>query len=161
MKLQSLAALTVLALSTLAHAATPEQEKAFVESYKKAFESKDEKALKDFLYTEGAPAQIVEMFTMMSLEGAGQKISKIELVTPTREEAARYNEPREMPDGKMYKMPFLPSKQLVVVIESKSEGGSTNTSTTKKPVGEKDGKLVIPVPVPAKAAAPAPAKKKK
>lgn len=158
MKLRILAPLAFLALSAIAHCATPEQEKAFVESYRKAFESKDEKALKAFLYTEGAPAEIVDMFTMMSLDGAGQKITKIELVTPSKEDAARYNEAMEMPDGKTYKMPFKPMKQLVIVIESKSESGSS-TSTAKKPVGEKNGKLMIPVPVPAKAAAPA--KKKK
>jgi len=46
-------------------------------------------------------------------------------------------------------MPFHPTKQLVVVIEEKS-GDSSSKSTSKSPVGEKNGKLVIPVPVPAK-----------
>jgi hypothetical protein len=64
-----------------------------------------------------------------------------------------------MPDGKTYRMPFNPSKQLVIVTEQKSDSGSS-TSTTRKPVGEKDGKLVIPVPVPAKAEATKPGKKK-
>ena len=61
----------LLASSAIAYGATPEQEKAFVESYQKAFETKDEKTLKSFLSTEGAPADIVEMFTMMTLNGAG------------------------------------------------------------------------------------------
>lgn len=160
MKLTILSALTIFAFSAFATGATPEQEKAFVESYQKAFETKDEKTLKSFLYTEGAPAEIVEMMTMMTLNGAGGKITKIELVTPSEEEAARYNEPQEMPDGKMYKMAFTPSKQLVIVVETKDANGSS-TSTTRKPVGEKDGKLMIPLPVPAKAQSSGPAKKKK
>ena len=54
-------ALTVLvALSFNAQAATPQQEKAFVDSYKKAFESNDTKALAAFLYTEGAAKETIE-----------------------------------------------------------------------------------------------------
>ena len=71
MKLPILSARTSLACSAIASGATPEQEKAFVESCQKAFETKDEKTLKSFLSTEGAPADIVEMFTMMTLNGAG------------------------------------------------------------------------------------------
>lgn len=160
MKLRTLIALASLTFSAAAHSATPEQEKAFVESYRKAFETKDEAALKAFLYTEGAPAEIVAMFTRMALDQAGEKISSIELVTPSKEDAARFNEPMEMPDGKTYKMPFPPTKQLVIVVERKTENENSK-STSKKPVGEKNGKLVIPVPVEAKAAASAPAKKKK
>lgn len=54
-----------------------------------------------------------------------------------------------MPDGKTYKMPIKPIKQLVVKMETKSESGSSS-STSKSPVAEKGGKLVIPVPVPLK-----------
>ena len=160
MKLPSLSALTMLACSAIAYGATPEQEKAFVESCQKAFETKDEKTLKSFLSTEGAPADIVEMFTMMTLNGAGGKSTKIEWVTPSKADAARSHEPQEMPDGKIYKMPFAPSKQLVIVIASQDQNGSS-TTTTRKPVGAKEGKLLIPVPVPAKAESSAPAKKKK
>lgn len=145
--------LTILALasalSLLAHAATPEQEKAFVESYKKALEAGDTKALAAFLHTKGAAADTVEFFTMMQEMNAGQKVSSIELVTPTAEERKKFNTPMEMPDGKMYKMPVEPTKQLVIKIESKSAEGSSS-STSKSPVAEIDGKLVIPVPVPAK-----------
>ena len=73
MKLPILSARTILASSAIASGATPEQEKAFVESCQKAFETKDEKTLKSFLSTEGAPADIVEMFTMMTLNGAGER----------------------------------------------------------------------------------------
>jgi len=131
-----------------AHAATPEQEKAFVESYKKAFEAKDEKALAAFLYTKGANVSTIGFFSMMQLSEAGKPVTSIELVTPTKEEAAKYNKAMPMPDGKMYKMPVKPIKKLVIVIEEKSADGSSK-STQSNPVAEIDGKLVIPVPVPA------------
>lgn len=81
-------------------------------------------------------------------------------MTPSKADAARSHEPQEMPDGKIYKMPFAPSKQLVIVIASQDQNGSS-TTTTRKPVGAKEGKLLIPVPVPAKAESSAPAKRKK
>ena len=139
----------VCLFSTVAHATTPEQEKAFVANYQKAFEASDEAALTKFLHTEGSPAEVVEMFTMMMTMEAGKKPASIELVTPSKEEADKYNAPKEMPDGKMYVMGLKPVKQLVIVIEEKSDSGSSK-STSKLPVAEKDGKLVIPLPVPAK-----------
>ena len=142
------AALTAF-LSLVAAAATPEQEKAFVESYKKALEGNDTKALAAFLSTDGASKDTIEFFTMMQAMGAGGKVSSIQLVVPSKEELAKYNTPMEMPDGKKYKMPFPPTKQLVVTIEEKS-GDNSSKSTSKSAVGEKNGKLVIPVPVPVK-----------
>ena len=147
MKLLLVFVLAVLPL--IARSATPEQEKAFIEAYRKAFEANDTKALVAFLHTEGAAPDTVEFFTMMQTAGAGKKIASIELVTPTKEELAKLSKPLEMPDGKKYKMPFQPSKQLVITVEEKSGDGSSK-STSKSPVGEKNGKLVIPVPVPAK-----------
>ncbi len=141
--------LALLVLSIPSMAATPEQEKAFVESYKKALETNDTKALAGFLYTEGAAKETIEFFTMMQNMNAGKKPTSIELVTPTAEEKVKFAKPMEMPDGKKYKMPFTPSKQLVVTYEEKSADGSSS-STSKSPVGEKNGKLVIPVPVPVK-----------
>lgn len=139
----------VALLNLATQAATPEQEKAFVDSYKKALEGNDTKALAAFLHTDGAARETVEFFTMMQTMGAGKKVASIGLITPTAEEAAKYNKPTEMPDGKKYKMPFPPTRQLVVVIEETNGDGSSK-STSKSPVGEKNGKLVIPVPVPAK-----------
>jgi hypothetical protein len=49
----------------------------------------------------------------------------------------------------MYKMPIKPYTQLVIKLEMKSENGSSS-STSKSPVAEKNGRLVIPVPVPVK-----------
>ena len=149
MKIQTLVPAVLTILSIALHAATPEQEKAFIDSYKKAFEEKDTKTLEAFLLTDGASADLVEMFKGMQGMDAGSKISSIELVTPSKEDVAKYSKPMEMPDGKKYKMPIKPVKQLVIVIERK-DGESSSKSTTKKPVAEKNGKLVIPVPVPAK-----------
>ena len=145
MKTSPLLATLLLACGLAAHAATPAQENAFLDSYKKAFESNDTKALAAFLHTEGASKDTIEMFTMMQSMNAGKKVASIELITPSAADMEKFNKPRPMPDGKMYVMPFAPTKQLVVVVE---EGGGKSTS--KSPVGEKNGKLVIPVPVPAK-----------
>ncbi|MBX7208248.1 MAG: hypothetical protein K1X78_08070 [Verrucomicrobiaceae bacterium] len=142
-------AIAIASAAVTSFAITPEQEKAFVENYKKAFEAKDEKALAAFLYTKGAEVGTIGFFSMMQLADAGKPVTSIELVTPTKEEAARYNKAMPMPDGGMCKMPVKPVRKLVIVIEEKS-GDSTSKSTHSNPVAEVDGKLVIPVPVPAK-----------
>ena len=152
MKLKS--SLVVLAgvalLSISARAATPEQEKTFVDSYKKALESHDANALAGFLYTKGAQPQQVEFFKMMMLAvDPGATITSITLETPTAEEAASFAKAQTMPDGKDYKMPLKPVKLLVIKTETKDANGSSSR-TSKSPVAEADGKLVIPVPVPAK-----------
>ncbi len=149
MKIHTIIPAVLAGLTTALSAATPEQEKAFVDSYKKAFEAKDTKALDAFLLTDGAAPDTIEFFKMMQNSDAGGKISSIELVTPSKEELAKYSKPMEMAPGKKYKMPIQPTKQLVIVIEKK-DGDNVSKVTTKKPVAEKNGKLVIPVPVPAK-----------
>jgi len=136
------------ALGAVAHAATPEQERTFVESYRRAAESRDTKALAAFLHTEGATQETVEFFATMQAMDAGKKITRIELVTPTPEELANYKKPMSMPDGRSYKMPFTPSKQLIIVIDETTSEKS-GTSTSKIAVGEKNGKLGILVPIPA------------
>jgi len=132
-----------------ARAASPAEEKAFVESYKKALEAGDAKALAGFLYTEGAQPEQIEFFKMMQMMNPGAKVTSIELVTPSAADAEKFNKPMTMPDGKSYVMGLKPTKQLVIVSETKDANGS-NKSTSKSPVAEKNGKLVIPVPVPAK-----------
>jgi hypothetical protein len=144
-------ATAIAAIATL-KAATPEQEKAFVEKYKKALEANDEKELSSFLYTKGAEPEQIEFFKMMMKIDPGAKITKIELIKPTAEEAAQFNKPMEMPNGKSYKMPIKPTYALVIETETKT-GDSSSTSKSRRPVGEVDGKLCIPVPVPATAAA--------
>lgn len=134
---------------SFARAATPAQEKAFVDSYKKALEAGDAQALAAFLYTEGAQPEQIEFFKMMQTINPGAKVASIELVTPSAADAEKYNKPMTMPDGKAYVMGLKPTKQLVIVSETKDANGSSK-STSKSPVAEKNGKLVIPVPVPAK-----------
>lgn len=148
MKNTALLLLATLCLSIPLQAATPAQEKEFVDSYKTAMEAADKKTLTSFLYTVGAPPEIVEFFKMMVTMPLppGSKITSVELVTPTPEEAAKLKEPKTMPDGKKFKLPLEPYKQLVITVESTGANGS-GKGTSKMPVAEKDGKIVIPVPV--------------
>ena len=114
-----------------------------------ALEAGDKKALAAFLYTKDAQPAEIEMFTMMQSMNIGAKIKSIELVTPSAAEAAKFNEPMEMPNGKSYVLNLKPTKQLVIATETKNANESS-TGSSKSPVAEKDGKLVIPVPIPAK-----------
>ncbi len=132
-----------------AYASTPEQDKAFTEAYKKALETNDNKHLASGLYTKGADEELIKFFTMMQASELGQTIAKVELVAMTKEESAQFEKPRTMPDGKSYKMPFLPSKKLIVSMSTKDTNGSSN-GNSESAVCEHEGKLVIPVPVPVK-----------
>ena len=143
------AALSLTLGLSFSSAATPEQEATFVASYKKALEANDVKTLAKFLLTDGAEEETIEFFTMMMELEPGSKIESIELVKPTAEEAAKFAKPMAMPNGKNYKMPVTPYKQLVIKIVTKT-ADSSGSSTSKSPVAEKNGKLVIPVPVPVK-----------
>jgi hypothetical protein len=149
MKRLAIKFLIIAAPFSLVQGATPAEEKAFVESYKKALEAGDKKALASFLYTEGAQPEQIEFFQMMQMIDPGAKVASIELVTPSPADAEKFSKPMTMPDGKSYVMGLKPIKQLVIVSETKNENGSSK-STSKSPVAEKNGKLVIPVPVPAK-----------
>ena len=63
-------------------ASTPEQDKAFVDSYKTAFEAGDKAKLQSFLYTPGANPGALEFYKTMMLDGIGGKIASIELGEP-------------------------------------------------------------------------------
>lgn len=126
------------------------QEQAFVENYRRALESRDESALAAFLYTKGAGEEQIAFFKMMQVPDPGAKLKNITLVTPEPEAAARYNEPMTMPDGTAFVMPVPVSRQLVVEYEFSGPEGS-GSQTSKSPVAEIDGQLLIPVPVPAPA----------
>jgi hypothetical protein len=149
-KLHSIIALCAALLSTsfTMNAATPGQEKAFVDAYKKAFESKDEATLKSFLYTKGADPMALEFYTMMVTAEAGAKISSITLQDLTAGDAKKAAETMDGPGG-MMKLPLKPVKKLVIKIEQK-DTNSSSSSTSESFVAEADGKLVIPVPSPAK-----------
>ena len=131
------------------HAATPEQEKAFTASYRKALEANDAKTLASFLLTDGATPDTVEFFKMMQAVEPGAKITSLELVKLEAADTQKFDEEMTMPDGKKYKLPVKPFKILVIKTQTKSADGSS-TDESKVPVAEKGGKIVIPIPVPVK-----------
>jgi hypothetical protein len=129
--------------------AAPEQEKAFTDKYKKAFETKDTAALESFLYTQGADPAILGFYKMMQSAEAGEKISNIALVDLTPEDVKKAATPMDSPTGGKVCLTVKPTKKLVIKIEKKDANGSS-TSSTENFIAEKDGKFVIPVPGPCK-----------
>jgi hypothetical protein len=135
--------------TTAVLAGTPEQEKAFTDKYKAAFEAKDSATLESFLYTKDANPMALGFYKMMMTEGAGGKISKIELVDLSPEDAKKAEATQEGPGGMKTRLPLKPTKKLKITVETKDANGSSS-STNESFIAEKDGKFVIPVPVPAK-----------
>lgn len=129
-------------------AATPAQEQAFVDTYRKAFEAKDAATLHSLLYTKGADPKALGFYRMMTTVGMGAKVASIALVDLTPEDRARAS--RAMPgvDGKMLRLSLEPVKKLVIRVETKT-ADTASTGTNEVFVGERDGKLWIPVPAPA------------
>ncbi|PYL08032.1 MAG: hypothetical protein DME33_08575 [Verrucomicrobia bacterium] len=130
-------------------AGTPEQEKAFTDKYKTAFEGKDTATLESFLYTQGADPSILGFYKMMQSAEAGEKISNIQLVNLTPEDVKKAATPMDSPTGGKVCLTLNPTKKLVIKIEKKDANGSSS-STSENFIAEKDGKLVIPVPGPCK-----------
>jgi hypothetical protein len=129
-------------------AGTPEQEKAFTDKYKTAMEGKDTATLEAFLYTQGSDPAALEFYKMMQSGEAGEKISKIELVSLTPEDVKKATTPMDGPTGKVC-LNLKPTKKLVIKVEKKDANGSSSSSSENF-VAEKDGKFVIPVPGPCK-----------
>jgi len=127
---------------------TPEQEKAFTDKYKKAFEGKDTATLESVLYTQGSDPAAVEFYKMMQSGEAGEKISSIELVSLTPEDVKKATTPMDGPTGKVC-LTLKPTKKLIIKVEKKDANGSS-TSSSENFVAEKDGKFVMPVPGPCK-----------
>jgi hypothetical protein len=141
-------ALTLIATSLLGaplFAGTPEQEKAFVEKYKIAFEAGDKATLESFLYTQGANPMALEFYKSMQADGIGGKLTIIALVPLTREDIARADKVQGGPGGQKFRIPLKPVKKLKFTVEKKS-GDNTSTSSSEILIAEKDGKFVIPVP---------------
>src|ERR1044071_5459441 len=90
-------ALIVAAACVSVYAGDSPNEKAFVESYKKAFEAKDTAALQSVLYTQGSDPGILEIYKKMQLADLGEKISKIELIDFTAEEMKKVAMPKDSP----------------------------------------------------------------
>jgi hypothetical protein len=124
---------------------TSPQEKAFVEKYKTAFEGKDTATLESFLYTQGADPAILGFYKMMQSGEAGEKISSIELVELTPEDAKKAATPMDSPTGGQVCLTLKPTKKLIIKVEKKDANGSS-TNTSENFIAVKDGKFVIPVP---------------
>ena len=142
-------ALAVAAACVSVYAGDSPREKAFVDSYKKAFEAKDTAALQSFLYTQDSDPGILEIYKRMQSSDAGEKISKIELIDFTAEEMKKVAMPKDSPMGGKVCFPLQPSKRLMITINKKGANGPSST-TSGNFIAEKDGKFVIPVPGPCK-----------
>jgi hypothetical protein len=147
-KLFRIAGALLLTLAFTIVAATPQQEKAFTDKYKAAFEGKDTATLESFLYTQGSDPAALEFYKMMQSGEAGEKISKIELVNLTPEDVKKATTPMDGPTGKVC-LTLKPTKKLIIKIEKK-DGSGSSSSSSENFVAEKDGKFVIPVPGPCK-----------
>jgi hypothetical protein len=141
-------AVTVMASLSL-HAGSSAQEKAFTDKYKTAFEGKDTTTLESFLYTQGSDPEILGFYKMMQSGEAGAKISTIELVDLTPEDAKKAGTPMDSPTRGKVCLTLKPTKKLIIKVEKKDTNGSS-TSTSENFIAEKDGKFVIPVPGPCK-----------
>ena len=149
MKISILVCALVTGISVSVRAGAPEQEKAFIDKYKTAFEARDTATLESFLYTQGADPAILGFYKMMQSSEAGGKISKIELVDLTPEDAKKAAAPQDSPTGGKVCLVLKPTKKLVIKVEKKDANGSSSSSTENF-IAEKDGKFVIPVPGPCK-----------
>ena len=136
--------LAVMSFVASAYAATPAQEKAFVDTYRKAYEAKDEKALVSLLYTKGADPAAVAFYKMMLGAEMGAKIDTIELVDLSAEDRKHVDAMRS-PDGRPAKLVMPPSKKLVVKTATNDKSGSSS-SKSEVFVGESEGKLFILLP---------------
>lgn len=126
-------------------AATPAQEKAFVDGFKKAVERKDAKALKALLYVKDADPTALEFYNMMIVADFGSTINSIKLVELTAEENKEMAAGGKNIHGKPMKMPLKPIKSLEITTSTKTNNLTANGSSQWY-VAESDGKLVIPVP---------------
>jgi hypothetical protein len=123
--------------------------KSLHDKYKTAFEAKDTTTLESFLYTQGADPKILGFYKMMQSSDAGGKISKIELVDLTPEDAKKAATPMDSPTGGKVCLTLKPTKKLIIATETK-DGSGSSSSKSQNFIAEKDGKFVIPVPGPCK-----------
>ena len=147
---------TILSIFTLTvatclslYAGPTDKEKAFIDKYKAALEAKDSATLESFLYTQGSDPMILGFYKMMQSSGAGDKISKIELVDLSPEDAKNAAAAQDSPSGGKVCMTLTPTKKLMITIEKKDSNGSSSNKSENF-IAEKDGKFVIPVPGPCK-----------
>src|SRR5580700_191842 len=91
-------------------ASSPEQEKEFTDKYKAAFEANDSATLESFLYTKGADPMVLDFYKTMVAQGAGGKISQIELVALSAEDAKKAEQTMDGPGGTKLQLPLKPTK---------------------------------------------------
>ncbi|PYK10522.1 MAG: hypothetical protein DME65_09625 [Verrucomicrobia bacterium] len=128
-KLVSVVCAFVVTMTLSIFAGTSPQEKAFTDKYKTAFEGKDTATLESFLYTQGADPAILGFYKMMQSGEAGEKVSSIELVDLTPEDAKKAATPMDSPTGGKVCLTLKPTKKLMIKIEKKdANGSSTSTS---------------------------------
>ena len=139
----------VLAFAGPLHAATPDQEKAFVDAYKQAFDAKDGDALKALLYTDGADPMALEFYGQMMTAEFGGTITEISLKDLTPDDVKKAAEVMPGPAGGNFMLVPKPYKKLVIKVETKDSNGSSSSSSEAF-VADKDGKIVISTPAPAK-----------
>ena len=136
-------AVTICAAQALA-AATPAQEKQFVDAYRKAYEARDHKGLVALLYTNGADPQALVFYKMMLGAEMGGRIGSIELVELTAEDRARADGMQSL-TGRPLKLVLPATKKLVIKSSTKDKDGSSSSSSEVF-VGESGGRLWILVP---------------
>lgn len=136
-------------VASLAYAGTPEQENAFVESYKAAYEAGDKPKLQSFLYVKDANPMALEFYKRMQGSDSGQKVARIELLSLSPADVTKAAATMDGPGGQKLRLPLKPSKKLKITIEKKTADSSTSSSSEIF-IAEQDGKFVIPVPVTAK-----------
>jgi hypothetical protein len=137
-----------MAFAGLAQAATAEQEQAFVDAYKQAYEAQNGEALKALLYTDGADPMALEFYGEMMTADFGGTITEIGLRELTPDEVKQAGEVMEGPAGGKFILAPKPYKKLLVKIHRKDANGESN-ATSESFVAEKDGKLTIATPAPA------------
>jgi hypothetical protein len=141
-------ALIAAAVSGSVFAATLEQEKQFVDTYKKAYDAKDANTLNALLYTKGADSEALAFYKMMITSDLGGKITSIQLLDLTADDKARAAK-TQSPDGRPMKLVLPATKKLVTKSETKGKDGSSSGSSEVF-VGESEGRLYILVPAAAK-----------
>jgi len=137
-----------IAVSASVLAATPEQEKQFVDTYRKAYDAKDAKTLNAMLYTKGADSQAVAFYKVMITSELGGRITSIQLLDLTADDKARAAK-AQSPDGRPVKLVLPATKKLVTKSETKDKNGSSSSSSEVF-VGESEGRLYILLPAAAK-----------
>jgi hypothetical protein len=141
-------AFSILAASG-ALAASPEQEKAFVDAYKTAFEAQNADGLAALFFSEGAIPEAVDFYKMAMTADFGKKVSEITLQELTAEDVAEVGATMDTPDGGKAVLKPQPYKKLVIKIDT-SDASGTSSSTNTIFVAEQDGKLGVAMPAPAK-----------